>query len=126
MPTVAPLDLDGYCVSAAFVGGVTAFALADGTVHRLDGGHKTNELHDGLLSVAVARNRTSLVTGGEDGRVCRLGANWQAEETANLGNKWVTSVAAGPDGIVGFASGRSAYVNTPRRRPERVFPSPLG
>ena len=40
MPTVAPLDLDGHCVTAAFIGGVPFFALADGTVHRLDHGHK--------------------------------------------------------------------------------------
>ena len=41
MPTVAPLDLDGHCVAAAFLGGVPLFALADGTVHRLDHGHKS-------------------------------------------------------------------------------------
>ena len=110
MPTVAPIDLDGHCISVAFLGEVPVFALAHGVVHRLDGGHKTNELHDGLLSVAVARDRQSLVTGGEDGRVCCLNADWQTAEIADLGSKWVTSIAAGPDGMIGFASGRTAYV----------------
>ncbi|MFZ1680595.1 MAG: WD40 repeat domain-containing protein, partial [Rhizobiaceae bacterium] len=38
MPTVAPFDLDGHCLAAAFVGGVPHFALAEGGVHRPDGG----------------------------------------------------------------------------------------
>ena len=50
MPTVAPLDLDGHCIAAVFLGGVPHFALADGTIHRLDHGHKTLAVHDGLLS----------------------------------------------------------------------------
>ena len=53
MPTVAPLDLDGHCVAAAFIGDVPFFALADGTVHRLDHGHKTAQAHDGLLTAVV-------------------------------------------------------------------------
>ncbi len=110
MPTVAPLDLDGHCVAAAFLNDIPVFALADGAVHRLDGGHKWEELHDGVLCATVDRGGRTLLTGGEDGKVCRLGANWQIEEIAEIGNKWVTAIATGPDTIVGFASGRTAYV----------------
>lgn len=110
MPTVAPLDLDGHCVAAAFLGDVPVFALADGVVHRLDGGHKASELHDGLLSAAVAGTGTALVTGGEDGRVRRLAADWQVADLADLGSGWINAVAAGPDGIVAFSSGRNAHV----------------
>ena len=49
MPTVAPLDLDGHCIAAVFLGNVPHFALADGAVHRLDNGHKTVQANDGLL-----------------------------------------------------------------------------
>ena len=55
MPTVAPLDLDGHCVAAVFLGGVPHFALADGTVHRLDHGHKWQAVHDGLLAACLDR-----------------------------------------------------------------------
>ncbi|TIT49363.1 MAG: WD40 repeat domain-containing protein, partial [Mesorhizobium sp.] len=41
MPTVAPLDLQGHCIAAVFLGDVPHFALADGAIHRLDHGHKT-------------------------------------------------------------------------------------
>lgn len=110
MPTVAPLDLNGHCIATKFIDDIPVFALADGMVHRLDGGHKWNELHDGLLSVALSRDSNSLVTGGEDGKVCRLEKDWKVQEIADIGGKWISSVAAGPDEVTAFASGRTAYV----------------
>lgn len=110
MPTVAPLDLDGHCIAATWLGDVPIFALADGTVHRLDGGHKSGHLHDGLLAAAVTEKADRLVTGGEDGRVCAISADGSVETLAEIGRKWVTSVAAGPQGTVAFASGRVATV----------------
>ncbi|TIS04905.1 MAG: WD40 repeat domain-containing protein, partial [Mesorhizobium sp.] len=50
MPTVAPLDLEGHCVAAVFLGDVPHFALADGAIHRLDNGHKIVQANDGLLA----------------------------------------------------------------------------
>ncbi len=89
MPTVAPLDLDGHCLLARFIGGVPFFVMADGTVHRLaEDGHRASTAHDGLLSATPAVDGKSLVTGGEDGRVCRVDAggtvsgNWE-ERTYN-------------------------------------------
>ena len=113
MPTVAPLDLDGHCIAACWLGEVPHFALADGTVHRLDNGHKSAQAHDGLLAVAVTLDGKGLVTGGEDGRVCAVAANGSVEEIASIGRKWVTAVATGPRGMVGFASGRTAFVKLP-------------
>lgn len=110
MPTVAPLDLDGHCLAAHFLGQVPFFALADGTVHRLDGGHKTSEAHDGLLSVAVDPSRDGLVTSGEDGRVCRIVSDGTVAELAAIPRKWMTAVASGPQGAIAFASGRTAWV----------------
>jgi WD40 repeat protein len=110
MPTVAPLDLDGHCLAAHFLGAVPVFAMADGTVHRLDGGHKVVQVHNGLLSVARAPNGDALVTGGEDGRVCRVSAGGEVSELAVMARKWMSAVASGPQGAVAFASGRSAWV----------------
>lgn len=113
MPTVAPLDLDGHCIAALFLGGVPHFALADGVVHRLDHGHKWTELHDGLLSVAFDPAQGRLVTGGEDGKVCVLKPGDAVETLAELGRKWINSVASGPQGAVAFASGKIAYARLP-------------
>jgi len=108
MPTVAPLDLPAHCIGVFWLRDIPHFALADGIVHRLDDGHKSVELHDGLLSAAQAGDR--LLTGGEDGKVCSLDPNGSFETLAEIGRKWISSVAAGPQDIVGFASGRTAYV----------------
>ena len=113
MPTVAPLDLDTHCVSAAWISDVPVFALADGVVHRLDNGHKWAQAHDGLLAAAVSPDAGLLLTGGEDGRFCAVAGDGAVEEIANIGRKWVTAVAGGPRGASAFASGRTAWVKLP-------------
>jgi WD40 repeat protein len=113
MPTVAPLDLDAHCVAARWLGDVPHFALADGTVHRLDNGHRHVTAHDGLLAAVPGEDGKSLITGGEDGRVCEVRPDGSSAELGSIGRKWVTSVAAGPRGAVAWASGRIAYVRLP-------------
>ena len=110
MPTVAPLDLSGHCLAAHFVGIVPFFAMADGTVHWLEGGHRVVQVHNGLLAVAREPMGGALITGGEDGRVCRVDAEGNVRELALMARKWMTTVAAGPQGAVAFASGRTAWV----------------
>jgi WD40 repeat protein len=109
MPTVAPLDLDGHCIAAVFMGGVPHFALADGIVHRLDHGHKWQAVHDGLLAAVLDRQGQRLITGGEDGKVFSS-AGETVEPIAEAGRKWITSVAVGPQGTIAFAAGKTAVV----------------
>ena len=109
MPTVAPLDLESHCIAACWLKDVPHFALADGVVHSLDNGHKWVELHDGLLCADTNRDKSHLLTGGEDGRVMLLSPGGSSECLADIGRKWVTSVVGGPQGAVAFASGRVAY-----------------
>lgn len=113
MPTIAPLDLDGHCVAVAWIADVPHFALADGVVHRLDGGHKQVEAHDGLLAACPSLDGEALLTAGEDGRVISLKPDGSAETLAEIGRKWITAIAAGPQGAVAFASGRTAHVRLP-------------
>jgi WD40 repeat protein len=113
MPTIAPLDLDGHCVAAVFLADIPHFALADGTVHRLDHGHKTVQANDGLLCAVLDLTGTKLITGGEDGKVFATGADGTATVVAEAGRKWITSVAAGPQGALAYATGRSAWVKLP-------------
>lgn len=112
MPTVAPIDFDGHCIFAGFLKNTPFFVTAEGTVHWLDGSHKTIEAHDGILSVATEANGASIITGGEDGRVCRIHADGSVEELAVIPRKWITSVASGPHGIIGFASGKTAWTRS--------------
>lgn len=110
MPTVAPLDLAGHCVSANFIADIPFFSLADGEVHRLDHGQKTVAVHDGLLAATVALDGNGLITSGEDGRVCALGIDGTVTELASIGRKWINCVAAGPQGAVAFGHGSNAVV----------------
>lgn len=110
MPTVAPLDLDSHVVTAQFLGSVPFFAGADGLVHRLDHGHKTEKVHEGLLSTAYDAATNSLVTGGEDGKVMRIRADGTAVEIALVPRKWISVVASGPSGAVAFAHGKLSTV----------------
>ncbi|TCD11358.1 WD40 repeat domain-containing protein [Oricola cellulosilytica] len=110
MPTVAPLDLDGYCLFASFIGEVPVYALADGTVHRLDHGHHAVEMHDGLTCAVRTLDGKALITGGEDGLVRALNAGGTAAEIGSVGRKWVSALAAGPQGAVGFSAGKNAHV----------------
>jgi len=110
MPTVAPLDLEGHCVAAVFLGDVPHFAMADGAIHRLDHGHRTVEVHDGLLAAFHDAANDRLITGGEDGKVFSTTAGGNVQELASAGKKWVTSVAAGPQGAIAYASGKTAFV----------------
>lgn len=110
MPTVAPLDLAGHCVAAAFIADVPHFAVADGSVHRLENGHKTASPHDGLLSAAVTPGAGALLTGGEDGKVCLVKPGGEFETLAANGGKWITAVAGGPSDTFAWAAGRTATV----------------
>ena len=110
MPTVAPLDLDGHCVTAAFLGDIPFFALADGMVHWLDHGQKSVKLHEGLLSATITAKSDLMISGGEDGKVMSLASSGVTQELAELGRKWITSIACGPQGAIAYASGRNAYV----------------
>lgn len=113
MPTLAPFDLDGHCIATCWLSGVPHYALADGVVHRFEGGHKWTELHDGLLCATPDEQNKTLLTGGEDGRVCSLSADGTFEEIASIGRKWVTSIASGPRGSLAYGSGRTAWVKLP-------------
>lgn len=113
MPTVAPLDLDGHCLAAVFLGEVPYFALADGTIHGLDHGHKSAKANDGLLCATLDAPSERLITGGEDGKVFATGRDGKPALLADAGRKWITSVAVGPQNAVGFAAGKSATVILP-------------
>lgn len=113
MPTIAPLDLTGHCIAALFVDNIPHFALADGTIHRLDHGHRTVEAHDGLLCAAPSVDGKALITGGEDGKVMATTADGAMTVVAEQPRKWITSVAGGPQGAVAWGFGRSAGVRLP-------------
>jgi len=80
-------DFGSHCLAATFVGGRPAFALADGTVRRIGGEAEADcvRVHaDASLAAARVAGDDALLTSGEDGRVCRLGASGEARSTTHL------------------------------------------
>ena len=110
MPSVAPLDIEGHVVTAAFLGDVPFFATAAGSIHRLDGGEKVTEAHQGLLTCVKDSGSQTLLTGGEDGRVLRIGKDGGVTELAHVPRKWISVVAPGPQGTIAYACGKSSFV----------------
>jgi WD40 repeat protein len=110
MPTVAPLDIDGHVVAAHFLGDVPFFATAAGAIHRLDNGEKVSQAHEGLLTCIRDPHSATLITGGEDGKVLRIGADGGVTELAEVPRKWISVVAGGPQGAVAYAHGRTSFV----------------
>lgn len=110
MPTVAPFDLEGHVVAAHFLGDIPFFATAAGTVHRLDGGEKVTEAHQGLLTCIRDPYSATLLTGGEDGKVLRIGHDGGVSTLAEVPRKWISVVAGGPQNAVAYAYSKSAFV----------------
>ncbi len=109
MPTIAPADIAGHCVHAGFIANVPVFAAADGFVYRLDGALRKTMQHDGLLCAVESADRSRLITGGEDGKVVSLSPDGAAETLGALPRKWITAIAAGPNGSVAYGSGKTAW-----------------
>jgi WD40 repeat protein len=110
MPTVAPIDLDGHVLAVEFLKDVPFFAAADGTIHRLEGGDKVSEAHKGMLTCIRDPYSDSLISGGEDGKVLRTDADGTVTTLAEVPRKWITQLAAGPQGAVAYAFSKSAFV----------------
>jgi WD40 repeat protein len=113
--------LDAYVVGVAVArapGSPAAWALGDGTVRLLDPASRewrSVPVHEGAV-LAFAAAPGGFVTGGDDGRFCRVGPDGAVQEIAKLGGRWVEQVAAygdtqgGKGGLLACAAGKIAHV----------------
>jgi WD40 repeat protein len=110
-------ELGAFVVACAFDrSGDLAFALGDGTVHMAARGgdaFSRIEAHDGAV-LALARDIASgFVTGGDDGRFVRVGADGAVRDIARFGSKWVEQVASFADEktrLLACAVGKSVHL----------------
>ena len=113
MTEITEHQFDTYVEFAGFIGGNPVFAVSDGTVQITAAAMHTISPHDGLLSACLSFDGKELITGGEDGLVIATDQQGKMRKIAELPNKWIDQVATGPHGIIGFATGRTAYVTEP-------------
>lgn len=109
MPTIAPFETDGHCLAVEFLDEKPCFIMADGVIHILSAKAQATTVHDGIVCVASASDGRTIVTGGEDGRVCRTNASGEVVELASAGRKWINAVACGPQNTVAYSIERSLW-----------------
>jgi len=111
MPTIAPVDAGGYLVRAGFLNDTAFFASGEGYVSFVAGAETRVQVHEGgLLAAERTQDGKALVTSGGDGRIQQVAADGTVCLLAERPRKWIDLIACGPNGAVGFASGRTAWV----------------
>jgi len=106
--------LDAYVVGIAFGrdGVGCAFGLGDGSVHWASLGDEWArvEAHGGAVLALCADARDGVLTGGDDGRLVRLGTDGSVTELAKFGSRWVDHVAAHESGLRAAGVGKAVHV----------------
>ncbi len=109
-----PVDAGAPVVAAFFVGGDAAFVLGEEEIVFVssDGAERRVKAHaGGILSAAVAGQ--SVVTAGDDGKGVATGPDGRTETLATDDKRrWIDHIAAGPDGAIAWAAGKSVFART--------------
>ncbi|MCC6918438.1 MAG: WD40 repeat domain-containing protein [Alphaproteobacteria bacterium] len=103
---------DAYVTGLAYAPGVAAFALGDGTVKLVadDGGETVAAAHDGA-ALCLAVYGDGFVSGGDDGRLVRIGRDGSVTELLKLRGKFIEHVAVSPaSGALVCAAGRDIFI----------------
>jgi WD40 repeat protein len=108
MPTIAPHDFGESCLFAGFLNEVAFFATVDGMIHHI-GAREPLFAHKGLASACPTPDG-ALATGGEDGLVRLTRHDGSSEIIGETGRKWVSVIAAGPNGAIGWSAGKTVIV----------------
>ncbi|MCP4182517.1 MAG: WD40 repeat domain-containing protein [Hyphomicrobiales bacterium] len=110
MSTIANLEPGAYTQWAGFLNDIPTFADAKGFIRLVDGKEKSVDIHDGLLCAASDIDGKSLVSGGEDGMICRLYADGSSNIVHQAETKWIDKIATGPAGTIAYGSGRRGKI----------------
>jgi len=110
-------ELGAFVVACAFERGgkAAAFALGDGSVRMLaEGEWRTVAVHDGAaLALTADATPGDFLSGGDDGRFARVGADGTVTPIASYGMKWVEHVASFADakaGLLACSVGKSLHL----------------
>ena len=117
---VAPIPVDAPVAAAFFLGTVPALALDTGAVLLgTDSPTRVPAHPDGAILVAAQAGK-ALVTGGDDGRVVRTGADGSCEEIAAIKGKWIDAVAGREDGAMAWSSGKDVLCRDAKGTVKRI------
>jgi WD40 repeat protein len=121
------ITLGGGVVAAHFLGCTAAFVLGEEAVVLAppDGEPRRIAAHDGAILATAADDRR-VVTAGDDGKIVVADAEGTSSVLAtDPKQRWIDHVALGPDGVVGWSAGKTAYVQAKEANKElRQFEAP--
>ncbi|MCZ2328996.1 WD40 repeat domain-containing protein [Bartonella sp. F02] len=108
MPSITPYDLQSYCLSCGFIDNKPAFVSVEGFIVFFNPQPQIIEIHQGIISSHFSHDNTAIITGGEDGKVCKTTANGRVEILSQKERKWINNVTFGPRNVFAFSSSRIA------------------
>lgn len=113
---VTALTTPAHVVSATWLKGKVALALADGTLMLSDGkgDERLVEVHPDAAILVVSADENRLITGGDDGRIVACDAAGNTVELAARKGRWIDALASRSDGAFAFSTGRDVVVNDGR------------
>jgi WD40 repeat protein len=126
-----PVVVGGGIVAAHFLGHTAAFVLGEEAIVLApsDGEPRRVAVHAGAI-LASAADGSRLVSGGDDGKIATTAADGATGVAASdAKRRWIDHVALGPDGVIAWSAGKTAYVQTqqPAKAPvnePRAFEAP--
>ena len=107
-----PIVIDGGIVAAHFLGHTAAFVLGEEATVLAppDGKPRRVAAHDGAILDTVADDGR-VVTAGDDGKIVATDGEGASKVLASdPKHRWIDHVALGPDGLVAWSAGKTAYV----------------
>ena len=107
-----PIVIDGGIVAAHFLGHTAAFVLGEEAVVLAppDAEPLRVAAHDGAILDTAADDRR-VVTAGDDGKIVATDGEGASKIFASdPKHRWIDHVALGPDGVVAWSAGKTAYV----------------
>lgn len=96
-------------------GHTCSFGTSDGVLHQVrlaapQDAWARHEAHQGAVLSLCADAEDGVISGGDDGRLMRLGADGTLTELARYGSRWVEHVAAHESGLRAAVVGKAVHV----------------
>jgi WD40 repeat protein len=122
-----PIATDGGVVATHFLGRTAAFVLGEEAIVLAppDGEPRRVVAHSGVI-LATAADDARIVSGGDDGKIVATDAEGASRVLAgDPRHRWIDHVALGPDGVIAWSAGKTAYVQAKGAKKElREFEAP--
>jgi WD40 repeat protein len=113
-----PVAAGAPVVAAHFLSSTAVFVLGEEALLFVspEGEPRRVTIHAGAI-LATAADGERLISGGDDGKVVETNASGESHTLeTDAKHRWIDHVALGPDGVVAWSAGKSAFVEAKEQR----------